>query len=159
MASSRGFSALEVVIGAAIIALVVTALASAWTYYLKLSGQSVRLAQAATLLEEGSEAVQYLRDKSWSANIAPKAPGTVYYLAWANGDYEIQTSPMLINGSYLRTLIFADVARGSNDDILANGGTPDAGTRTATISIYAGTSTSAEPLTSGAMLLHDVFAN
>ncbi len=59
----KGFSLTEIVIGAAIVALVVTAVASAWQFYVKLSGQSTRLTQAALLIEEGGEALQYMRDK------------------------------------------------------------------------------------------------
>ncbi len=156
--SASGFSVTEIVVGAAVIALVVTALASAWQYYLKLSGQAVRLAQATVLLEEGAEAVQYLRDKGWDTYIGALTPNAPYYLVWTGTDYAATTTPTLVNNSYTRTLTLSTVSRGASDNIVVSG-TVDAGTMTATINIYASNATTSAPLLTGQMLIHDIFQN
>lgn len=154
----KGFSVTEIVIGAAIVAVVVTAIATAWQFYAKLGGQSTRTVQAALLIEEGSEALQYMRDKSWTANIANLSLNTPYFLIWNGADYAATVTPTLINGNYSRTVTFSSVERDASGNIAA-GGTLDPGTRTATLNIYPNLSTTTTPILQAQMLLHNVYNN
>lgn len=153
-----GFSIVEIVIGAAIVALVVTAIATAWQFYTKLAGQSVRSTQAALLIEEGGEALQYMRDKGWTANIANLTNNTTYYLIWDGTDYKATTTPILINSAYSRTITFGAVQRDASYNI-ASSGTVDTDTRTATLNIYANLATTSTPILQAQMLIHNVFQN
>lgn len=155
----KGFSLTEIVIGAAIVALVVTAIASAWQFYVKLGGQSTRSTQAALLIEEGGEALQYMRDKGWAANIANLATGTPYYLIWNGTDYLTTTTPTLTNSSYSRIVSFTAVQRDSSDNIVPSGGTVDHGTRLFTLNIYPNLSTTSAPILQAQMLLHNAYGN
>lgn len=155
----RGFSVAEIVIGAAIVAVAVTAVSSAWVFYSKLSGESTRTNQGALLLEEGNEALQYMRDKGWTANIANLSLNTTYYLVWNGSDYEATTTATLINSSYTRTISFTPVRRDSSDNIVSSGGTIDTGTRLATINIYPQNATTGPAILQGQTLVHNIFSN
>ena len=157
LSGKNGFSIVEVVVCAAIIAVVVTGVSSAWAFYLKLTGESTRLAQAALLMEEGGEALSYLRDKGWDANIGALTVGTTYYLVWNGTDFVTTTSQTAINNQFFRKVIFSSVMRDASANI-AGAGTVDPDTRLATIGVYA-TSTAATPILEAQMLIHDVFAN
>jgi hypothetical protein len=151
-----GFSVIEVIVGAAIVALVVTAIATAWTFYEKLSSQSVRVTQADILTEEGAEAIQYWRDKGWTSNIGNLTIGTTYYMYWDGTDYKATTTATLSNG-YMRTVVFSAVKRDASDNI-ATSGTTDPNTLLATITVYPNSTTS--PMVMQAQtLVHNVFSN
>ncbi|HEX7724805.1 MAG TPA: hypothetical protein VF438_03675 [Candidatus Paceibacterota bacterium] len=152
-----GFSLVEVVVGAGIVALVVTAIATAWTFYEKLASQSARQAQADLLVEEGAEIVQYWRDKSWDNTIGILTTGTAYYLYWDGIDYKATTSPTTSNG-YLRTIVFSDVQRDGSDNISTTG-TTDTNTRLATITVTTNSTSSPAMIMQAQTLVHDMFAN
>lgn len=152
----KGFSTVEIVIGAALVAVIVTGIASAWQFYLKLNGQSARASQAALLIEEGAEALQYIRDKSWAGNIGSLSLSETYYVIWNGSDYIITSMPLVSNG-YVRKVTFAAVNRDSSDNIAASG-TLDPGTLKATISIYPDL-TGTTAILQGEMLLHNIYAN
>lgn len=152
----KGFSVVEVVIGAALVAVVATGVAAAWQFYVKMAGQSSRMAQADLLVEEASDAIQYMRDSGWTANLASLLQSTPYYLAWNGSSYIATTSATTTNG-FARIVVFSSVKRDANDNIAATG-TNDPGTLQATISIYPGSPTA--PMTEQAvMLIHDTFNN
>lgn len=151
----KGFSVIEVIVGAALVALVVTAIATAWAFYEKLSSQSDRVAQADLLIEEGAEVLQYWRDDGWTSNIAALAIGTTYYIYWNGTDYAATTTATASNG-YLRTLQFSAVNRDGSDNIAASG-TTDADTRLAILTIY--TSTTSPMVMQAQTLVHNVFNN
>lgn len=154
--TNHGFSIVEVVVGAGIVALVVTAIATAWTFYEKLASQSVRVTQADMLIEEGAEVIQYWRDNGWTANINNLSIGTTYYMYWDGLIYRATTTPTTSNG-YLRTIVFSVVRRDSSDNI-ATSGTTDTDTRLTTISVYPNSTTS--PMIMRAQtLIHNVFDN
>lgn len=159
LSEKNGFSIVEIVIGAAIVAMVTTAIAAAWQFYTVMSLQSARQAQAAVLLEEGGEIVRYLRDKGWDANIAVWSLDKEYYLIWWNGDFVATTTPTAINTDYSRTVEFSSVTRNAQDDIVKSGGTTDPSTRLVDIRVRSGTSTTTAPLLYGQMLIHDTYEN
>ena len=157
LSRTRGFSIVEIIIGAAIVAVVVTGIASAWQVYEKLVGQSVRLAQADLLTEEGAEALQYFRDKGWTANIAPLSVNTAYYIIWTGSDYAATTTPTATNG-FARVLTLSTVYRDASYNI-ASSGTADPDTLLATLTIYPTSTATGTPAMQAQTLIHNVFNN
>jgi hypothetical protein len=160
-ALSHGMSLVEVVVGAAIAAVVVAGIATAWSFYGKLANESVRTTQADLLIEEGAEALQYWRDKGWDANIGALALNTPYYIVWNGTDYVATTVATPINSSYTRSVTFSAVYRDASDNI-ASSGTLDAGTRLATISVSLYPTPpggSATTIMQAQTLIHDIFEN
>lgn len=161
MRISKGFSVIEVIVGAAIVAIVVTAIASAWQFYGRVAGQSVRGSQADLLLEEGAEALQYMRDKGWTANIASLALNTAYYMTWNGSTYTFSVTPTATNGGYARTVKLTAVYRDASDNIAASG-TLDPNTLLATITVYPSLNSSTNASTTilqAQTLIHNVFNN
>lgn len=132
---NRGFGLIEIVIGSAILVAVVLAAGSAYTTYMKYAFANERNIQISYLLEEGLEAVTFLRDRGWTANIAPLSTATTYYLTWNGSYWATTTSAQYIDGEFFRSINIADVRRDGNDQIAVSG-TVDTNTKqvTATVS-------------------------
>jgi len=154
----KGISVVEIIIGAAILTVVVTGVASAWQYYIKLSGEATRISQALLLTEEGAEALQHLRDTSWSEKIAPLAFETEYFLVWDGNNYITTTTPTIINGSYHRSILLSTVKRDAITANISSVGDVDMGTRMVTMKIYP-SSCCMEPILISQLLIHDEFDN
>ena len=124
----HGFGVLEILIASAVVS---TAFISLFFVFV-LSQRAVLGAsekvRANFIAEEGLEVMRHLRDKSWSANLAPLAPGTLYYLSFDAGSSAWSTtisSPGLIDGVFERTVRVAAVMRDGADDIVDSGGIVD----------------------------------
>jgi Tfp pilus assembly protein PilV len=157
ISSVKGISIVEIVVAAAIIGTSVVGIAGAIQIYLKIVYQNARETQAVLLLDETAEALQYLRDDSFSANIDTAVSGTTYTVFWNGIGYELGTSTITLPYDMTRTVVFSDVERDGNDQI-ASSGTADDATRKATITIawpYKGVT---ETIASE-MLIHDMYAN
>src|ERR1035437_3829230 len=102
----RGLSVIEIVVAAAIIAAITTGIASAWQAYIKVSNSDTNLSKALLLAEEGTEAVQLMRDSGWTINIAALSLNTTYYLYWTGSAYAATTTMTSI-GSFVRTAVFS----------------------------------------------------
>ena len=154
-----GLSVVEIVIAAAIIITVVTAAGGAWQLYLRLSNTSIRQSQAAILTEEAAEALRVLRDENWTRNIATLTNGTLYQLSWNGGRYSLDTSQVLLQNQYVRTIALSAVNRDATTfDIVSSGGTTDTNTKKVTISVFTEGATSS-PIMQSEMLLHNVQNN
>lgn len=114
----------EVVIAAAIILVAVVTLLGVHNLYLKVALSSGNAAKAAYLAEEGIEAVRYLRDSSWSANIASLSLGVPYGVVFSGGNWATTTTNIYVE-NFQRTLVFSSVSRDSSGDIVSSGGTLD----------------------------------
>ncbi len=161
MSSSRykkGFSVVEIIVASAIIVTVITAIGGGWQLYLKTVRSANEYTMAANLSEEGAEAIQLLRDSGWNTNISPLSLNTNYDLYWNGTTYKATTTPQLIQNKYRRIVNFSSVERDAFDNIVTSGGTVDANTRKATISIYI-QSTSTSPTIVSEMLIHNTYAN
>ncbi len=132
--NSYGFALIEIMICCAILSAVTIALLSYAQKGLELSNQSLRQTQAAYLLEEGAEAVKTFRDDNWT-NISSLSLDTNYYFAYdtTSGTWSLSQTPNIINGIFKRIVVFSAVARDSNDDIVASGGTTDTDAKKVTI--------------------------
>ena len=119
---------MEIVIAASIISAVIFSLSFVFLISQKLETTSSNKIRANFIAEEGLEVMRHLRDKSWSANLAPLAPGTLYYLSFDAGSSAWSTtisSPGLIDGVFERTVRVAAVMRDGADDIVDSGGIVD----------------------------------
>ena len=132
-AKNKGFGLLEIAIGISVISLSIFSLTAVSNLALKLTEESAKNTQASFLLEEAVEALKILRDSSWSANIASLAPETVYYLSFANHNWQATSTNIYIDGIFERNFVFHDVNRDINDDIVSSGGLPDPDTKKLTV--------------------------
>src|SRR3989344_9128402 len=124
----RGFGVLEILIASAVIS---TAFISLFFVFMLSQRAVVRASEkvlANFIAEEGLEIMRHLRDQSWSANLAPLAPGTLYYLSFDAGSSAWSTTisnPGLIDGVFERTVSVAAVMRDGADGIENSDGTVD----------------------------------
>ena len=132
--AQAGMGLIEIIIGSAIILSAILAANTTYTTYTQYALANEKNVQAAYLLEEGVEVTYFLRDKSWTANIASLSPATAYYLNFIGGTWATTTTPVYVDGQFLRKINVALVNRDSNDDI-AGAGTNDPNTRKITVSI------------------------
>ncbi len=114
---NKGLTLVEVVIASAIILAAIVTLLGVHTLYLKVALANTDSVKAAFLLEEGIEETRYLRDDSWSANIAGL------------------TSTTTSIDNFERMVTLSAVYRDSNGDIVSSGGTLDTNTKLITSSV------------------------
>lgn len=132
----KGMSLVEVLVASAIIMTSVVAIMGAYGGLSTLSMGNTPKVQAAMLLEEGAEALRLMRDAGYASQIASLSNGTSYGLAWSNGQWRATTTRAAIDSQFYRTFTLSAVNRDATSyNIVATGGTPDAGTRKATVSV------------------------
>ncbi len=117
----KGFSVVEIVIASAIVTLVGVAITSSLLAYINVSVKNGRNVQTALLFEETAEALQFMRDQSWSEKISSLTQDTDYYLVWENGSYSATTTPTQHQNFYRRTFSLQSVKRDTNDQISDTG--------------------------------------
>lgn len=120
----KGFGIIEVVVGSAIILSVVLVSSFAFTKFIQGSRSALDSLKANYCLEEGVEALKFLRDQSYSKNIATLSAGTKYYLVW-NGSWATSTSGTLYDGKFERYVSADPVYRDPQGHIVTSGGTLD----------------------------------
>lgn len=131
----KGISLVELLVGAAILTMFIVALVVVFQNFLVQSFNSVEKVQASYLAEEGIEVFKALRDDGWEENIADLEEGTVYYLNFSDGAWQLVSSqPALIEGSFDRALIIEEVYRDGSDDI-SDSGTVDPNTKKVSVSV------------------------
>ena len=134
----NGFGLLEIVIAVAIIGGTIFSLAYVFLISNKLEARASNQIRANFLAEEGLEALRFLRDKSWSINLAGLNAATTYYLSFnaSNSSWNVTTSnPGLIDGLYARSFGVEAVNRNGSDDIVGSGGTLDSNTKKFTVNV------------------------
>jgi len=132
MGQKTGFGLLEIVIAASIISAVIFSLSFVFLISQKLETTSSNKIRANFLAEEGLEASRFLRDKSWSTNLAALSAGTNYYLAFATttSTWSIGAAgPDKVDNLFYRKVTTENVSRDSNDNIVSSGGTNDPDTK------------------------------
>ncbi len=131
----KGFGMVEIIIASAIMGAVIVSVISVYHSLAEISLQNTPHVQAAFLLEEGVEVVKVIRDTSWSG-IASSTVGTVYQFRWnqSNSTWTTTTTPQVVD-IFTRTVIFSNVNRDADFNIVSTGGTLDANTRKATIQV------------------------
>ncbi|MDE1975176.1 MAG: type II secretion system protein [Patescibacteria group bacterium] len=156
----KGFSIVEILVAAAIIAGVGIGISSAWQGLMRLTRTSAGLTQAAVLSEETGEALELFRDQGWKDYVAPLADGGTYYLYWNGSAYATSTTPVPTGSGdgYDVGFTLSSVERDTNGNVVGSGGTTDPDTVLATISVAYANATST-PISSSQLLIHDVFSN
>jgi len=118
---SSGIGLVEVIVSVAILAFSLIGIVGGFNFYLRAGIENTDEIRALYLAEEGIEAVKFLRDGSWDANVAALATGTPYQLAIVGTTWESTTTPVLIDNLFTRTFTLDDVfRRNSDDDIVAS---------------------------------------
>lgn len=129
--SLKGFGLLEILIASAIVSMAMVSLSFVFVLSQRMTARSGELMRANFIAEEGIEAMRFLRDKSWSANMATLAEGTTYYisLSTTTSSWSMGTSNLgNIDGVFNRTIQVQSVMRNGSDDIVLSGGTIDTNT-------------------------------
>ncbi len=132
--NNKGFGAVELVVAIAVASVATLGVFQVSQSSLKLSGIALERTRAGFLLQEGMEAVRYLRDKGWQENIAALTADQDYYLSF-QADYALVQDPEpLIDGLFQRTVRVSEVMR-DGDDNIAEAGTLDLETRKVTVTV------------------------
>ena len=120
-AGEQGLSLVEIVIAAAIISVALVSIMQISGQSLVMSRQSVNIYTAATLLEEGAEAVRTVRDNGWS-NISALSDATNYYptFATSTNTWSLSASTSTV-GNFTRTVVFSPVYRDLSYNIATSG--------------------------------------
>ena len=131
---TAGFSLVEIVLAAAIIATTLVSVVAIAGKSVQVSHQALDTYIAATLLEEGAESVRTLRDTNWSS-ISSLTTGTQYYPTFSNTthSWSLTTTPTTV-GIFTRSVTVGSVNRDGVYDI-ATTGTSDANARLVTITV------------------------
>ena len=129
----NGFSLIEVVIGVTIISLSLFGLITALLSMSSLEVRSLRQTQSAYLLEEGLEAIRFLRNNDWET-IANLEVGADYWLIFSNDIWTISQTENQINNLFDRRLNIEAVYRDSDFKIQETG-TLDPDTKKITITV------------------------
>ena len=136
--SKLGFGLVEVVIASAIISVSIFSLSAVAVIGSQLQRQSLEKIRANFLAEEGVEVMRFLRDKSWSSNLASLSPNTNYYVKFSTStsQWSISTDfTPYIDSLFIRTVTIDNVSRDSNDSITLSGGTNDPDSKKVTVTI------------------------
>ncbi len=111
----KGFGILEVLIISTILSFSMIAIMSSFTFYVTEGLKTTKKIEALYILEEGAEAVRFLRDRSFAANIATLIPGTTYYIATSSLGWSTSITPTVFSEDFLLTVTLEDVYRKNSD--------------------------------------------
>jgi len=133
----KGISIIEILIVIAIISIGLTSLLGVATFSLKISTLMRETAQANNLAQEVIEAVRNFRDGTdWSTNgLGVLTTGIAYYpqkTADNPPKWQLTQGEEQIDG-FLRKVVFSNVQRDANDDIVEVGGTNDPNAKKVTV--------------------------
>lgn len=135
----RGISVVEILVAVAIIGLMLTVLLGTATVSLQSSILIKQTTQASSLAQGAIEAVRNFRDgTTWDSDgIGTLTTGIAYY---AEKTTSAPAQWTLIQGeeaidNFTRKIVFSDVSRDGNDDIVASGGTNDPNTKKAVVAV------------------------
>lgn len=136
---ARGVSAIELVFGVSIAALILVYVTYAMVLFVN-SGRDVSdRAQGLYLAEEGLEMIRFIRDDDWS-EIDSLTDNNDYYLDIDSASISITNTTEVIEG-FERSFYVTPVYRNSNDDVVASttpGATEDTGAKYVTVTVTGG---------------------
>ena len=131
---TRGMSIAEVVVASGIAALMLVAIAQAFTAYENAQSRQSPAIKAQLLSEEGVEVLHLLRNTGW--NVLSTIPaGTKRYIYFSGSVWSVTTTPEIIDGMFYRSFMTASTSRNSSFNIVSSGGTVDPQTLLATVSV------------------------
>lgn len=141
----RGFSLIEIAVGVAVLLAAFVAVIGAFQLALQRGRATLERIQAATLAEEGVEALALLRDAAWS-NLSSLVVGTPYDLVLNGAAWATTQIPQTIDGVFRRAITIGEVYRHNADKDIVPADSPDpksvdAGTRKIVVRVAWATST------------------
>lgn len=144
---NKGIALVEMIIASAVMLAVVIATTVSYNTYVQYALANQNRVKIGYLLEEGLEAVTFLRDKGWSAYITPLSTNTTYYLYNNDTYWSATTTAQYTDGQFLRSFTIENVNRDANNDI-AVAGTNDTNTKkiTATVAYFEGHATTTKSI-------------
>ncbi len=150
-----GMALVEILIGSAIISVGILAAISSFNAYTNYALANQKNIQAGYLLEEALEAVTFLRDGGWTANISRFSTTTTYYLAFTGSAWATTTTPQYVDGEFLRSVRVYDVKR-NGLDVISSSGTFDPNTKlvTATVDYFQGHATTTKSISTYITNIH-----
>ncbi len=131
--NKKGIAVVEILIAIGIIAIIISSLLGVVVFSLKLSASIKETTTADALAQEIVEAVRNFRDGTdWDSDgLGILNTGSAYYPE-KSGDtppaWMLVEGEEVING-FVRKVVFVDVMRDANDNIVESGGTNDPDTR------------------------------
>ncbi|MEK7635440.1 MAG: hypothetical protein AAB446_03360 [Patescibacteria group bacterium] len=114
--SKKGFSLVEVLIMVFIASFTIFIVWRVYVLYIKISVSNPATFQASFLAEEGIEAVKFMRDSNWTANIATLTPDIPYTLTFDGVVWGVTTTPIYVLGQFDRRVTLSNV----NRDVFGN---------------------------------------
>lgn len=135
----KGISIIEILIVVAIVTIALVSLLGVAAFSLKISTQIRENTQANVIAQEAMEAVRNFRDGTdWNVDGLGILTSDTDYFPQKSG------SPpkwMLVQGTetaegFTRKVVFANVIRDTNDNIVGTGGTNDPNTKKVTVTVY-----------------------
>lgn len=124
----KGMGLLEIVIGTSIISISMIGLIFTFNFFIRAGFKNTEKIQAVYLLEEATEVLRYMRDDSWSSNIAPLLKDIPYYLLLDSSIWEATTTISFIDNIFDRTILISDVYRRDSDSDITASTTTDSKT-------------------------------
>jgi len=121
--NNNGYGLIEVIVAAAIISTTLVTLAGAAQIAFRAVSQTLSKTQGEFLVEESLEVARVLRDVSYASEILPRTTGLVYYpnFSTTTNTWTItSTNPGAVHDIFTQTVLFYDVFRDANKDIVAS---------------------------------------
>ncbi|MFZ2522786.1 MAG: hypothetical protein WAW92_00165 [Minisyncoccia bacterium] len=132
--NSKGSAMAEIIIGSSIMLVGILAISVAFNTYLNYALTNQKNVESTYLMQEGLEAMSFLRDIGWTNNFGSLSTTTTYYLVWSGSRWATTTTEQYVDGSFLRSISVTDVKRDANSDI-ATSGTYDPDIKLVTVSV------------------------
>lgn len=137
--NKSGVGLVEIVIASAIISTTLLVLLYVYIIVSKISNNNINSLKATQLAEETVEVLKYLRDSGFSRNIATLDTGTTYHPYWdiniVPNTWTATTSNILLEDNYEISIDLSEVYRDADHDVVTSGGTLDANSKKADISV------------------------
>ena len=111
----KGMGLVEAIVVIAIASVAFASILASAVFFLRGGLMNADRVQAAYLLEEGVEAMRFLRDDSYATNIVPLI-GTTFYLETTPTGYVATTTSATVLGAFTRTVTIDEVYRRTTDD-------------------------------------------
>lgn len=134
MKIKKGFSLVEIVVMVSVVFVFMFIVWQIYVLYIKIASSNPDNFQASFIAEEGIEAVKFMRDDSWTDNIAPLVSGTAYTLVFDGSSWMVTTDVIFVSNKFDRRIYFEDVSRNfmGNIDSL---GDPDQNTKKVVVEV------------------------
>lgn len=116
LSTEHGIGLIEIIVAISVISLTLLGTITAFQFHLRAGLDTTDRIRAIYLLEEGMEAARFLRDTGWTGSLSALSSGTPYHLATTSVGWDATTTPVLIDGTFFRTVIVSDVYRKTADD-------------------------------------------